>query len=600
MKYIINVKNYPKYMKTIFERHIKPRLFVLKDLPKDYKPNFITPENNTCVNESEIKWFNIFSYKINIFEKIEWYKDISSDRIWPKINYKKIKIKYSDNSDIKYIWEIGRLQFLINLGVIYKKTNNEKYAIKFKEIITDFYLENPINLGPNWKCTMDVAIRAINLIYAYNYFKNSKSITKEFWGDYFNNLYKTAQFINNNLEWAPDRGNHYLSNIVGLLYLGTIFKDTKNGQKWATFAITELESEIKLQITNDGVNIEGSTSYHRLVTELFLYSYIFSKTNKIKMSDIYIAQLKKALSFVYYCTMNCGLTPQVGDSDNGQIIKLNNKRDINDQRYLLQLSDIYFNTKYNQTDIENETMFFVGSKKIKKYKLIPICKFFSCGYAIFRNKDFFILIKCGIKNQIKGGGHTHNDQLSFLLEYKKDYIFVDPGTYTYTGNPDIRNYFRSVVCHNVAEIDYKEPNNLTKELFRLEYICCPQLNKFKLTNQFLIFEGLHKGYSKLKDPVIYNRKIVLDLFKKEMILTDFFNSSKLHSFKHTLNLHPNCKINKNNETLFNNSKIKVWSNEINYKNCYSVYSNGYGEIQKSKSLYGITELKRAITKIRFM
>ena len=594
LKKLLKIKDYPKYVKTINERFIKPKLLFLSELNSDFNPKFVAPSNGINLTENELKHFDILSKEINIFEKINWYKDISSNRTWPKEHYRKIKISYLDNSDIKYIWEVGRLQFLPQLGALYKKTKQEKYAIKFKEIITDFYNENTIKVGPNWKCTMDVAIRAVNLIYSYNYFKDSKSLDLKFWQDYFNSLYKTGQFIFNNIEWAPERGNHYLSDIVGLFYLGILFKETKKGREWLSFAHIELEKEIQLQITSDGVDFEGSTAYHRLVTELFFYTFIFGKENNIAFSKEYIKRLKKATGFISNYIMNSGITPQIGDNDNAQLLKLDNKRNINDYRYLLQLSDIYLKTKYNLTSIENETLFFTNKKTAKKYQLKPICKSFSCGFNIFRNKDIFLLIKCGAKNQISGGGHTHNDQLSFVLEYKRNYLLVDSGTYSYTGNPEKRNQFRSTQSHNTITTDNKEQIAIPENLFRLENKNITKLNLFRYKKNKLIFEGTFKKYS---EKINYKRIIEVDFTKKEMIIIDQTDNKDKKIFKQIFNINPNYKI------LKNRACIKIKNLNINLEKFTQIedsqYSEKYGQIQPSKKIIFETTTNQIITKIKF-
>jgi len=72
------------------------------------------------------------------------------------------------------------------------------------------------------------------------------------------------------LEFGHIRGNHYLSDIAGLIYLGIFFQETKEGKKWLEKGVSALEEEMEFQVYPDGVGFKGSISYHRLVTELFL------------------------------------------------------------------------------------------------------------------------------------------------------------------------------------------------------------------------------------------------------------------------------------------------------------------------------------------
>jgi hypothetical protein len=50
-------------------------------------------------------------------------------------------------------------------------------------------------------------------------------------------------------------------------------------------------------------------------------------------------------------------------------------------------------------------------------------------------------------------GHSHSDTLSIILRSGDDEILIDPGTYTYTGDPEWRDWFRGTSAHNTIRID---------------------------------------------------------------------------------------------------------------------------------------------------
>jgi len=76
---------------------------------------------------------------------------------------------------------------------------------------------------------MDVAIRAVNWIWGYYFFCHSETLTKDFKIKFFKSLFLHGRHIINNLEFGRIRGNHYLSDIAGLIYLGIFFKKPKKG-----------------------------------------------------------------------------------------------------------------------------------------------------------------------------------------------------------------------------------------------------------------------------------------------------------------------------------------------------------------------------------
>jgi hypothetical protein len=52
-----------------------------------------------------------------------------------------------------------------------------------------------------------------------------------------------------------------------------------------------------------------------------------------------------------------------------------------------------------------------------------------------------------------GAGHSHADALSLIVRKSDEEILIDPGTYTYVGDPHWRDWFRGTAAHNTIRID---------------------------------------------------------------------------------------------------------------------------------------------------
>jgi hypothetical protein len=52
-----------------------------------------------------------------------------------------------------------------------------------------------------------------------------------------------------------------------------------------------------------------------------------------------------------------------------------------------------------------------------------------------------------------GAGHSHADTLSIVVRAGDDEILIDPGTFTYVGDPKLRDWFRGTAAHNTVQID---------------------------------------------------------------------------------------------------------------------------------------------------
>ena len=54
---------------------------------------------------------------------------------------------------------------------------DDQSAYVFKEI-EDFITKNPINQGPNYKCSQEISLRVLNWTFALYYYKDSPNLTR--------------------------------------------------------------------------------------------------------------------------------------------------------------------------------------------------------------------------------------------------------------------------------------------------------------------------------------------------------------------------------------------------------------------------------------
>ncbi len=226
----------------------------------------------------------------------------------------------------------------------------------------DFIANNPPRMGVNWVCTMDVGIRAANMLVAYDIFSQLDSfgiLDDEFRQIFANSIYEHGFHIVNNLEYSEFlTSNHYLSNIAGLLFVSVYLENRNDVNQWLAFSIQEILNEMQNEFYEDGGNFESSTSYHRLSGELMVYStalILGLKEEKIKalqsynpkgwkvkpkleslknqqftinhqLSTInfpqwYIDRLYKIGRFTVDITKQNGEIPQFGDNDSGRFFR---------------------------------------------------------------------------------------------------------------------------------------------------------------------------------------------------------------------------------------------------------------------------------------
>ncbi|MHB1377775.1 MAG: alginate lyase family protein [Candidatus Humimicrobiaceae bacterium] len=553
------------------------------------KDNFENPEYEYDVSPEE---YALIKYKIKKkisevidfneyeYDPIDWQVDFISGYRWNnKTWYRDIKYGQIPGSDIKIPWELSRANHFLTLGQAYYLTKDEKYAIEFICQSVDWIESNPCEFGVNWACTMDVAIRACNWIVGLSFFMDSSIISEDFIFEFTKSLYFHGCHIKNNLEneLFAVRGNHYLSDITGLLYLGVFFKEFEFGKKWFDFAIGKLKKEINLQVYNDGCDFESSTYYHRLVLELFFFSTLFAiksslyfkndnwlETGNKIFSSNYMNKLQKMFYFILYAIKPNGCLPQIGDNDNGRLHIFNNEN-IKDVSYLLSLGAIFFkdkDLKIKEFEFSVETYWIFGenarsiwdSLKSKSVDDLKSKSFENAGWFILRDKRNHMFVSAGSNGQNGLGGHAHNDKLSFSLSCEGENIFVDSGTYAYTSYPKLRNKFRSVYSHNTVVVDSEEQNRFkNNNLFYLKNDAKININKWETNEDYDVLNAEHRGYIRLATPVTHRRQIVFDKVNDLWLIKDNILGGGPHNVEVLFHLAPNI----DHSAGFKNLRIEI-------------------------------------------
>lgn len=495
--------------------------------------NFVLPTAERIL----LQEFGFLGEPPKILKNINWREDIKSGHVWSNDFYldlrEDLNKDFNKGWDIKMVWELSRFNYLIPLALAYYRTGEEKYLNKWQELILDWIKNNPVYYGPNWLNAMEAAIRVCNWIFSWEIIiaRNKKQearnkLGKEFLETFLASLYEHGRFIYFNLEYAPIRSNHYVSDIVGLIYLGVMFPEFKESKKWLKKGVKALEAEMKYQVYDDGVDYELSAFYHRYKTELFLWASWLCKINNIKLSEGFWLKLKKMVVFNKSIIKPNGLASQIGDTDDG--------------RLHIVWEDFYSAEKRNHFALFKLCQWARGEKLANEIKTSK--GFAEGGIYIMRSRDFYLITGRGASCYGRGGSHIHNDMLSFELNFFGEDFIVDPGTYVYTSDLKERNRFRSTKAHNTVLLDNQEQNPFFRDPFYIEQKAKFKVNQFAESENKILFDGQHSGYERLEEPIIHKRRFVFYKQENKLEIYDSFLGEGEHFLEWNFHLSPKIKL----------------------------------------------------------
>lgn len=495
--------------------------------------------------------FEILGSGKQIFSQMPWHEDFrlktqnsAADNTFDARSfYADIRIPTSNSftiiKDIKVPWELSRCQHFQVLGKAYGATQSTQYADKFIRDITDWLDHNPYLLGINWLCPMEVGIRAINWIWAWQYFRDCNTISLALWERFACSLYDHLHYLENNWEiFDTKTSNHYLSDLLGYLYCCWFFKDLPGIDRKRDWCIKELLREFEKQVFDEGTDYESTTAYHCLVTEIFDHVALVCAAMNIPLPEEFHIQLNRMHEFIEWCTINDNDMVKIGDDDSGRIAPLTRKAIITTRP--------------------------AGIRHFPHF-----------GLSILKTNTWHITLRHHAYSKKQPSAHFHNDALSITLAVDGIPAIIDPGSYLYTASSGWRNHFRSVKVHNTLYIEGHEPVPFDERLFALNL---PE-NASNGT-----FSASHKLYARFN--LALHRS--LDWREEEIIITDTWtNPTEDLTLGWNFTLHPAIEINfENNQWILshNNKPLIAMKSSLAFQPHDTWIAPEYGIKQKSLCL----------------
>src|SRR5829696_346428 len=440
---------------------------------------------------------------------IQWTRDPLSNYVWPLDYHRDIRLIRADGSDVRVLWELNRLGHFITLARAYSSRNDERYAAGFFAQLQSWAVQNPYGRGPNWACAMEVALRAMNLLAAFEIFHRSLQFDSELLRFLLRLLQQHGDYTQRNLEFSYiATSNHYLSDVVGLLWLGLLLPELRDAEEWRDFGLDQMLREMDKQVLADGADFESSTGYHRFVTELFLYSFMLCRANNVEIEKRYWSRLHQMLVYIRAYVRPDGFAPLIGDTDSGQVLPVLRRR-ADDHAYLLEIGASVFNDPTLKAEHAVSQAF-------------P-----EAGTYIMRDRDLYLCFNASDAGINGRGSHGHNDALSIEVSAGGRAFIVDPGTYVYSADLVKRHEFRSTAYHSTVQIDGLEQNTTDLQTpFVIGNEARPRVLEWKTNDDFDKVVAEHYGYS-----VTHRRTVTFDKRERLWLIDDEFFGEGEHVYE---------------------------------------------------------------------
>ncbi len=480
--------------------------------------------------------------------RIDWHRDFKTGDRWPLGYFRGIDYINRDRpSDVKTVWELSRLQWVLPCGQAYVLTGEERYAVAAREIIDQWIEANPYACSVNWGVTMEPALRIFSWTWLFFACGRSEAWSQSaFRENFLCNLYLHALFTERFFERSDINGNHFTADAAALVLAGAFFGAGNDAHRWLHAGLDDLEREIVLQVHPDGVDFEASAAYHRLVAELFLAAAVIAEARGRNVSDIYRERLAAMARFTAAYMRPDDTAPLWGDNDDARTLPFG-PQSLRDHRYLIGLIGLYLGDD-SLVQLAGgphaEAAWWFGPETARalpdRGRQLPSQAFRDGGVYVLRSERDHVFIDCGPVGLGGRGGHGHNDLLSFEAVLDGVPLITEGGCFVYTADFASRNRDRSTSSHNTPMVDGEEINRFIGPEFLWNLIpdARHELVEFSGDGDLLRFFGRHDGFKKCAPGVLVERTIVLNERTHGLRIIDRFFGEGNHTLRVPLHLHP--------------------------------------------------------------
>jgi len=459
--------------------------------------------------------------------------------------------------DFKYFWELPRLQHLITLAKAHWLTGRAGYAEEVQRQIAGFVDQSPYLVGVNWTMPMEASIRLVSLCWVAALAGTSTASDPKTRA-YMEWILRThVDYVVSNYAAYSSANNHLVGEAAGVFVACACFPAIDPGARKLRLARRILEREIAAQHHPDGVNREQAVHYQAFALYFFLLAGLLARDNGMDFSPAYWETLERSAGFLAALATDDGHVPQIGDSDDGRAIVLQDG-EAHDERSLLAVCGVLFSRPdwvRKAGPCDETVLWLLGPQGVARFEELAGraqgvhtgpsgLAFEQGGYYLMSagaQGQITAIVDCGPLGYRSIAAHGHADALSLVLTVQGRPLLVDPGTYTYVAKDPYRNYFRSTRAHNTVEVDGLDQSEMLGPFLWGRHANA-FVDQWTHDDQGRSLTGWHDGYQGLPDPVIHRRTVRAHACEPVVTITDQIECRGAHEVALHFHLDPSWGI----------------------------------------------------------
>jgi len=411
-----------------------------------------------------------------------WFFDPMTGKTWPDAATSSFAVDVRGGAgvgDVKYVWELNRLQMLHPLAAAIARSQDESLRRLAFGMLASWAAANPPYRGVNWKSGIELALRLVSLsvlvaaVGPRTIAPGARAMIRRMIAAHahylaaFPSLYSSAN-------------NHRVAEGLGLFIAGMLAPDLDRLHGWSGEGRRILETEALRQILPDGVGAEQSPTYQAFTMELLAFSAQLAADHGEPLDAAATERLGRGAEYLSWLCDENGAAPAIGDDDEGRVIAQPPDRE---PHYVASVTAAVAGVLKRDElaaaprDPHVRDLIF-GSPSRAPSDLLNLAPqdhvpqgHASCGAPRRDGLKTFARGGVSVVNDVIGGrrlhlvfdhgplglaplaAHGHADALALWLAIDGEPVLIDAGTFRYFSGGAVRTSLRESLLHNTLAID---------------------------------------------------------------------------------------------------------------------------------------------------
>ncbi|MFH1922687.1 MAG: alginate lyase family protein [Planctomycetota bacterium] len=410
--------------------------------------------------------WKMLGHPFDLRAEIDWHADPRSEHRWPSVFYADVPLAGDGQVDFKYVWELGRQQYLVELARGWQFTGNERFAARAREIMLDWIEHNPLYEGIHWTSALEVAVRAISWLWTLASLSEWAGWQAGELNRVAASLADHATYLENHFSFHSSPYNHLIGEATGLYLIGVALETLDESARWRRTGRRVLSEHGPRQFYADGFCVEQATGYHYFTLGFLTLAIAAARKEGKPLADLEPV-VRRAYGAGNAFRQPDGRWPAIGDVDSARSIPVLHE-DFWDFNSLSSLAAALFEApefKLPSTGPGEELYWVLGCEGVTSWQRLDenrsstVAVLEDSGYAVAGRGGDWLLFDAGPiadglhPDRTPSTAHGHADALQVLFFTGGKPALVDPGMPSYSGPEAWVAHFRGPGAHNTIEIE---------------------------------------------------------------------------------------------------------------------------------------------------